>query len=72
MTNNKKQNLTKVELYKQNKEEIAEELGINGYESTEVNVKLASQGEAKYSKKTMNRKSHIKNGKGDFKGRMDI
>ncbi|MDO7205666.1 hypothetical protein Q5M85_17740 [Paraclostridium bifermentans] len=35
-------------------------MGINGYESTEVNAKLASEGEAKYSKKTMNRKSHIK------------
>lgn len=72
MTNNKKQNLTKVELYKQNKEEIAQELGINGYESTEVNAKLASEGEAKYSKKTMNRKSHIKNGNGDYKERMDL
>lgn len=72
MTNKKKQNLKRVEIYNENKEEIATELGINGCESTEVNAKMASQGESKYSKKTMNRKSHIENGKGDYKGRMDL
>lgn len=72
MTNKKKQNLTRVEIYNQNKEEIASELGINGSENTEVNVKIASEGEAKYSKKTMNRKNHIKNGSGNYKGKMDL
>ena len=47
MTNKKKQNLKRVEIYNQNKEEIASELGINGSENTEVNVKIASEGEAK-------------------------
>ena len=72
MTNTKKQNLRKVEIYNDNKEEIATELGIHGYENTEVNAKIASQGEAKYSKKTMNRKSHMANGSGKYEGKMDI
>ncbi len=72
MTNKKKQNLRKVEIYNQTKEEIATELGINGCENTEINAKMASQGESKYSKKTMNRKSHIKNGKENYRGRKDI
>ena len=72
MTNKKKQNLRKVEIYNDNKEEIATELGIHGYENTEVNAKIASQGEAKYSKKTMNRKSHIAHGSGKYEGKMDI
>lgn len=72
MTNKKKQNLKRVEIYNENKEEIANELGIHGGESTEVNAKMASQGEPKYNKKTMNRKSHIEHGKGEYKGRMDL
>lgn len=72
MTNKKKQNLRKVEIYNNNKEEIATELGIHGYENTEVNVKMASGGESKYSKKNMNRKSHIENGSGEYKGKMDM
>ena len=67
----KKQNLTRVENYKLNKEEIAQELGVD-VNSTEVNAKLASEDEAKFSKKTMNRKSHIRNGGGDYKGRMNL
>lgn len=67
----KKQNLTRVENYKNNKEEMAQELGVD-VDSTEVNAKLASQDEAKYSKKTMNRKSHIENGGGKYKGRMNL
>ena len=41
--------------------EIAKELGINGANNTEVNCKIASQGEAKYSKETMNRKHRFVN-----------
>ena len=40
---------------------IAKELGINGANNTEVNCKIASQGEAKYSKETMNRKHRFVN-----------
>ena len=64
MTNKKKQNLRKVEIYKENKAETATELGIHGCESTEVNVRMASEDEPKHNKKTMNRKNHIENGKG--------
>lgn len=69
MTNKKSQNITKAQNYKNEKLEIANELGISS--NTEVNAKLASQNEAKYSKKTMNRKSHIANGD-DYVGRKNI
>ena len=40
---------------------VAKELGINGANNTEVNCKIASQGESKYSKETMNRKHRFVN-----------
>lgn len=69
MTNKKAQNITKAQNYKNEKLEIANELGVAS--NIEVNAKVASQNEAKYSKKTMNRKSHIANGD-DYTGRMNI
>lgn len=56
MTHKKQPSTKKMEDYKNEKMEIAQELGINGANNTEVNAKLASQGEAKYSKSTMNTK----------------
>lgn len=40
--------------------EAARELGIEHETGVEVNVKLASQGEPKYSKKTTNRINNVK------------
>lgn len=60
MTNKKAQNATKAQNYRTQKIEVANELGFTN--NTEVNAKMASEHEAKYSKKTMNRKSHIANG----------
>lgn len=69
MTNKKAQNITTVKKYKNEKLETARELGIAS--NTEVNTKIASENEAKYSKKTMNRKNHISNGD-DYLGRKDL
>lgn len=79
MTNRKAQNATKAQNYRTQKLEVANELGVAN--NTEVNAKLASEHESKYSKKTMNRKSHIENGNdynsndysgGYYRGRRDI
>ncbi|MGL5314970.1 MAG: hypothetical protein ACRC92_17085 [Peptostreptococcaceae bacterium] len=56
MTHKKRPSSKKMDDYKNEKMEIAEELGVNGANQTEVNAKMASQGEAKYSNKTMNAK----------------
>lgn len=56
MTHKKRPSSKKMDDYKNEKMEIAEELGVNGANQTEVNAKMASQGEAKYSNKTMNTK----------------
>ena len=69
MTNKKAQIITKMQNYKNEKLETARELGIAS--NTEVNAKIASENEAKYSKKTMNRKNHIANGD-DYIGRKNI
>lgn len=53
MTHRKRPSTRKMEDYQKTKLEFAKELGINGANSTEVNAKIASQGEAKYSTKTM-------------------
>ena len=72
MTHKKRPSTEKMYDYKKEKVEFARELGVNGANNTEVNAKIASQGEAKYSKKTMNRKSHMANGSGKYEGKMDI
>ena len=69
MTNKKSQSITKMQNYKNEKLETARELGIAI--NTEVNAKIASENEAKYSKKTMNRKNLIANGD-DYIGRKNI
>ena len=56
MTHKKRPSTEKMYDYKKEKVEFAKELGITGANNTEVNCKIASQGEAKYSKETMNRK----------------
>ena len=50
MTHKKRPSTEKMYDYKKEKVEFAKELGINGANNTEVNCKIASQGEAKYSK----------------------
>ncbi|MGL6106638.1 hypothetical protein [Romboutsia sp.] len=61
MTHKKQPSTKKMEDYKKEKIEIAEELGINGANKTEVNAKIASEREAKFSKKTMNNKHKMIN-----------
>ena len=56
MTHKKRPSSKKMDDYKKEKIEFAKELGFYGANETEVNAKIASQGEAKYSKKTMNKK----------------
>ncbi len=61
MTHKKRPSTEKMYDYKKEKVEFARELGVNGRNNTEVNAKIASQGEAKYSKETMNRKHRFSN-----------
>ena len=61
MTHKKRPSTQKMDDYKKEKFEFARELGVNGVNETEVNAKLASQGEAKFSKKTMNSKHRFVN-----------
>ena len=61
MTHKKKENNTKMEDYKKEKIEVAKELGINGCNDVEVNAKIASQGEPKYSNKTMTKHRNMQN-----------
>lgn len=56
MTHKKRPSTKKMDDYQKEKMEFSEELGVNGANETEVNAKMASQGEAKFSKKTMNSK----------------
>ncbi len=53
MTHKKQENIKKMQNYQKEKLEIAKELGINGANSSEVNVKIASQGEPEHTNKTM-------------------
>lgn len=61
MTHKKVPNNQKMDHYKKEKLEVAEELGINGCNNTEVNVEVASQGEPKFSNKTMTKHRNLKN-----------
>ncbi|MEG1312317.1 MAG: hypothetical protein RR942_00785 [Romboutsia sp.] len=61
MSHRKKQSTKKMEDYQNTKVEFAKELGISGANNTEVNAKLASQGESKYSNKTMVNKHNYNN-----------
>ncbi len=61
MTHKKRPSTQKMEEYEREKVEFAKELGVNGANNTEVNAKMASQGEAKFSKKTMNSKHRFVN-----------
>ena len=53
MTHKKRPSSKKMDDYKHEKLEFAKELGFHGANETEVNAKMAAQGENKYSKKTM-------------------
>jgi len=61
MTHRKRANVKKMQDYQKEKVEVAEELGVNGANSTEVNVEIASQGEPKFSNKTMTKQHNLKN-----------
>lgn len=52
MTHKKRPSTRKMEDYQKTKLEFAKELGYDGANNTEVNAKIASQGEPKYSTKT--------------------
>lgn len=62
MTHKKRQSTEKMQDYKNEKTEFAEELGMSA-DNTEVNAKIASQGESKFSKKTRNKKRKMENSK---------
>ncbi|RDY28040.1 hypothetical protein CHL78_006980 [Romboutsia weinsteinii] len=61
MTHRKRQSTRKMEDYKNNKLEIAQEMGYSGANNTEVNAKIASQDEAKYSTKSVVKKNNLHN-----------
>lgn len=61
MTHRKRPSTRKMEDYQNNKLEIAEDLGYHGANNTEVNAKIASQDEAKYSTKTIVKKNNLQN-----------
>lgn len=61
MTHRKRANVKKMQDYQKEKAEVAEELGINGANSTEVNVKIASEREPEFSKKTTVKQHNLKN-----------
>lgn len=69
MTHKKRPSSQKMDQYKKEKMEFAEELGFYGANETEVNAKMASQGEAKYSSRTMNTKHKYVNPKESQKTR---
>jgi len=56
MTHKKRPSTEKMHNYEIEKEEFAQELGFNGRNRTEVNCKIASQGESILSKESTNRK----------------
>lgn len=53
MTHRKRPSTKKMEDYINEKIEVAHELGIHGSSDVEVNTKIASAGESKYSNKSM-------------------
>ncbi|HSQ87271.1 hypothetical protein [Romboutsia sp.] len=61
MTHRKRANIKKMQDYKAEKAEVAEELGINGANSTEVNVEIAAEREPKYSNKTLTKQRNLRN-----------
>lgn len=61
MTHRKRANIRKMQDYKAQKAEVAEELGVNGANSTEVNVEIASEGEPKFSNKTLTKQHNLRN-----------
>lgn len=61
MNNKPKKSTQKMKENQENKLEIARELGINGANNTEVNAKIASQNEPKYSTKTSVKKHNLAN-----------
>lgn len=61
MTNKKKTNTKRMKDYENEKVEIAEEMGIIASNDVEVNAKIASQNEAKFSKKTRTKQHNLNN-----------
>lgn len=61
MTHTKRPSTKKMEDYKNNKLEIAQEMGYNGANNTEVNAKIASDDEAKFSTKSVVKKNNLHN-----------
>lgn len=61
MTNKKKPNTKRMKDYKNEKVEIAEEIGVIDSNDVEVNAKIASQNEPKYSKKTEVKQHNLNN-----------
>ena len=69
MTKNKKSPSKVMKDYQNEKLEIAEEIGAGDPNCAEVDVKLASQNEAKYSKKTTAKHNFLNNPDKQSKGK---
>lgn len=61
MTHKKRPNITKMQDHENEKLEIANELGTIDPNDVQVNVKIASQNEAKYSSKTTTKQHNLNN-----------
>ena len=61
MTDKKRPSTKKMKDYENEKLEIANELGTIHANDVEVNVKIASQDEAKYSSKTITKQNNLNN-----------
>lgn len=61
MTDKKRPSTKKMKDYENKKFEISNELGTNSIDDVQVNVKIASQNEAKFSKKTRTKQHNLNN-----------
>ena len=61
MTDKKRPSTKKMKYYENEKLEIANELGTIHVDDVQVNVKIASQNEAKFSKKTRTKQHNLNN-----------
>ena len=61
MTDKKRPSTKKMKDYENEKFEISNELGTNYVNDVQVNVKIASQNEAKFSKKTRTKQHNLNN-----------
>lgn len=61
MTDKKRPSTKKMRDYENEKVEMADELGTNDPDDALVNIKIASQGEAKFNKRTITKENNLSN-----------